>query len=115
MCRALPSLRRRTSAPESEIISELDLGEAEQFVASFDRPNIRYTITEGGGGRENISGVSSKTNTPQTPASSIACRAKKPKKPPAGCRGKGRTALPYHAGLPIEQRANQSKTFFARR
>ncbi|MEQ1613087.1 MAG: RecQ family ATP-dependent DNA helicase, partial [Hyphomicrobiaceae bacterium] len=33
-----------------EIVSELKLESAERFIASFDRPNIRYTIAEMGSG-----------------------------------------------------------------
>ena len=39
-----------------EIATELCLAHARPFVASFDRPNIRYTIAEtaGGGGRQRL-------------------------------------------------------------
>ena len=39
-----------------EIIQELGLEAAQRFVASFDRPNVRYTIAElaGGSARERL-------------------------------------------------------------
>ncbi len=44
------------------------------------------------------------------PASSIACRARKSRKPPPGSRSKGWDALPYHAGLDAATRnANQRR------
>ena len=42
---------RRT---RDEIVAQLDLGEAARFVHSFDRPNIRYTISEGNNPRDRL-------------------------------------------------------------
>ncbi len=94
----------------NEIISELDLAQAEQFVASFDRPNIRYTITEGGGGRDHLWRFLE--NEHPADAGIIYCLSRKKTEETASwLRGKGRTALAYHAGLPIEQRAENQKRF----
>ena len=93
-----------------EIISELDLGEAEQFVASFDRPNIRYSIHEGGGGRDHLWRFLE--NEHPGDAGIIYCLSRKKTEETASwLRGKGRTALAYHAGLPIEERATNQKRF----
>lgn len=93
-----------------EIISELDLGNAKQFISSFDRPNIRYTINEGGGGREHLWRFLE--NEHPTDAGIIYCLSRKKTEETASwLSGKGRIALPYHAGLPIEQRATNQKRF----
>ncbi len=93
-----------------EIISELDLGEAEQFISSFDRPNIRYTILEGGGGREPLWRFLESEHPAD--AGIIYCLSRKKVEETASwLAGKGRTALPYHAGLPVEQRAENQKRF----
>ncbi len=98
---------RRTRA---EIISELDLGEAEQFISSFDRPNIRYTILEGGGGREQLWRFIENEH-PQD-AGIVYCLSRKKVEETANWLSlKGRTALPYHAGLPAEQRAQNQQRF----
>ncbi len=93
-----------------EITSELDLSDAEQFVASFDRPNIRYTINEGGGGRDHLWRFLE--NEHPADAGIIYCLSRKKTEETASwLRGKGRTALAYHAGLPIDERATNQKRF----
>ncbi len=93
-----------------EITSELDLGDAEQFVASFDRPNIRYTINEGGGGRDHLWRFLE--NEHPADAGIIYCLSRKKTEETASwLRSKGRTALAYHAGLPIIERATNQKRF----
>ena len=98
---------RRT---RDEIISELDLGEAEQFISSFDRPNIRYTILEGGGGREQLWRFIEEEHP--TDAGIVYCLSRKKVEETANWLSlKGRTALPYHAGLPVQQRAQNQQRF----
>ncbi len=93
-----------------EIKKELDLSQAEQFISSFDRPNIRYTIVEGGGGRDQLWRFI-KTEHPED-AGIVYCLSRKKVEETAHFLAlKGRTALPYHARLPVEQRAENQKRF----
>ncbi len=92
-----------------EIIERLSLADAKQFVSSFDRPNIRYSITQ-------------KTDTKKQlldflaghrdEAGIVYCLSRKKVEATAdwlcGC---GFTALPYHAGLDASMRATHQKRF----
>ena len=94
-----------------EIATELSLESAEQFVASFDRPNIRYTIAETGsvGARERLWKFIS-TEHPQD-AGIVYCLSRKSvDETAAWLTSKGRRALAYHAGLaPDLRRAAQDR------
>ena len=97
-----------------DIVTELRLDEAQRFVASFDRPNIRYRIAELGGtsAREKLWQFLSVEH----PASAgvVYCLSRRGVEETAEwlCR-KGRVALPYHAGLPAEERAATQSRFLA--
>jgi ATP-dependent DNA helicase RecQ len=94
-----------------EIVSELALGDAERFVASFDRPNIRYTIAEMGGtiARERLWQFLSTEHAED--AGIVYCLSRKAvEETAAWLTQKGRRALAYHAGLaPEVRRAAQSR------
>jgi ATP-dependent DNA helicase RecQ len=94
-----------------EIISELHLENAELFVASFDRPNIRYTIAEMGstGARERLWDFIS-TEHPSDSGIVYCLSRKGVEDTAAWLSAKGRTALAYHAGLePGMRRAAQAR------
>jgi len=96
----------------TDIISELQLHSAERFVASFDRPNIRYTISESGsiGGRDRLWQFL-ETEHP-TSSGIVYCLTRKGVEETAEwLRRKGRTALAYHAGLPAETRRSVLQRF----
>ena len=98
----------------ADIISELRLENAQQFIASFDRPNIRYRITESGGksGREQLWHFIS-TEHP-TDAGIVYCLSRRSvEETAAWLTEKGRPALAYHAGLPAEQRRVHQERFLA--
>jgi ATP-dependent DNA helicase RecQ len=83
-----------------EIVSELKLERAQRFIASFDRPNIRYTIsTMGGmGARERLWQFLETEHAED--AGIVYCLSRKSvEETAAWLTGKGRTALAYHAGL----------------
>jgi ATP-dependent DNA helicase RecQ len=95
-----------------EIITELRLEEAERFVSSFDRPNIRYTIAEGGSmsAREKL--WQFLTAEHPTDAGIVYCLSRKScEETAAWLVGKGRKALAYHAGLSTEIRAATQAKF----
>ncbi len=93
-----------------EIIAQLQLQNAKLFINSFDRPNIRYTISEGQNGRDRLWRFIEREH-PQD-AGIIYCLSRKKVEAVAEwlCK-KGRIALPYHAGLPSEVRADHQQRF----
>ncbi len=93
-----------------EIISELALENADQFIASFDRPNIRYTIAQGAGGREALWKFLAREH--EGDAGIVYCLSRKKVEDIARwLTNKGRTALPYHAGLHKDERQHNMERF----
>lgn len=95
-----------------EIVSELNLHDAHRFVASFDRPNIRYTIAEMGSmsAREKLWQFL-ETEHPQD-AGIVYCLSRKGvEETAAWLSSKGRTALAYHAGLDAGVRRRVQERF----
>ncbi len=93
-----------------EIIRELALEKADQFIASFDRPNIRYTIAQGAGGREALWRFLAREH--EDDAGIIYCLSRKKVEDIARwLGGKGRVALPYHAGLDKHKRQQHMERF----
>jgi ATP-dependent DNA helicase RecQ len=94
-----------------EIIQQLRLERAHTFIASFDRPNIRYTIdaSAAGSGRERLSAFIREHHAGQ--AGIVYCLSRKQVEETAAVlSAKGRVALPYHAGLdPDLRRLNQQR------
>jgi len=93
-----------------EIITQLQLQDARLFVNSFDRPNIRYTISEGQNGRERLWRFIETEHVHD--AGIVYCLSRKKVEAVAEWLSKkGRIALPYHAGLPSEDRARHQQRF----
>jgi len=98
----------------AEIKSELRLEQAAEFVASFDRPNIRYTIAEMGsvGARERLWRFIADEHAED--AGIVYCLSRKQvEETAAWLTAKGRTAIAYHAGLPPETRRSAQTRFLA--
>jgi ATP-dependent DNA helicase RecQ len=97
-----------------EIVRELNLENAQRYVASFDRPNINYRIAELGGAsaREKLwQFIETEHNED---AGIVYCLSRRAvEETAAWLTKKGRTALPYHAGLPADQRAKTQSKFLA--
>ncbi len=92
-----------------EIVAQLDLDMAARFVHSFDRPNIRYTISEGNSPRDRLWRFIDREHAGA--AGIVYCLSRNKVEQVADwlC-GKGRVALPYHAGLPEHvRRENQAR------
>ena len=89
-----------------EIIQQLQLDQAEIFIHSFDRPNIRYTVSDSSNGRQQLLKFI-ETHHPED-AGIVYCLSRNKVETVAQwlCE-QGRAALPYHAGLPpqVRQRA----------
>jgi ATP-dependent DNA helicase RecQ len=99
---------------QAEIASELGLEDAAKFVASFDRPNIRYTIAESGkvSARDQLWRFIQEEH-PQD-AGIVYCLSRKSvEETAAWLTRKGRTALPYHAGLDARVRAETQARFLS--
>lgn len=94
-----------------EITERLSLQAARQFVSNFDRPNIRYRITENNGNtRERLLRFIRDEHDDE--AGIVYCLSRKRvDEIAAWLRGKGLNALPYHAGLPTEQRKHNQEHF----
>jgi ATP-dependent DNA helicase RecQ len=96
----------------ADIASELALHDAHSFVASFDRPNIRYTIAEMGqsSARERLWQFIA-TDHPND-AGIVYCLSRRGvEETAAWLTRKGRTALAYHAGLAPDVRATVQSRF----
>jgi ATP-dependent DNA helicase RecQ len=94
-----------------EIVSRLALEDAGQFVTGFDRPNIRYRITENtGNAREQLLRFIRDEHPGE--AGIVYCLSRKRvDEIAAWLRDKGCTALPYHAGMDAAERARNQERF----
>jgi ATP-dependent DNA helicase RecQ len=98
-----------TKATRAEIASRLSLGSAQQFVASFDRPNIRYRIEPKA---EPLKQLLTLLRTEHDgDAGIVYCLSRASvEKTAEFLERNGITALPYHAGLDAATRkANQAR------
>jgi ATP-dependent DNA helicase RecQ len=93
----------------AEIALRLQLGDARQFVSSFDRPNIRYQIVEKGNGRKQL--LDFITAEHGGDAGIVYCLSRKKVEETAEFLNEnGIRALPYHAGMDHPKRsANQAR------
>jgi ATP-dependent DNA helicase RecQ len=92
-----------------EIAERLDLGQAREFVASFDRPNIRYAVTPKDNPQRQLREV-----LRRHPGGSgiIYCQSRRRvEETAAALAAEGWTALPYHAGLESAIRAANQRRF----
>lgn len=93
-----------------EIIQRLALGGARVFSDSFDRPNIRYRITVKNRAREQLARFLDAEHPED--AGIVYCLSRKRVEETAEwLTERGRPALPYHAGLPAEVRAEHQQRF----
>ena len=94
----------------AEIAQRLQLEEARQFVSSFDRPNIRYSIVEKTNGRKQLLDFI----TAEHPGDSgiVYCLSRKKVEETAEFLNEnGIRALPYHAGMEHSLRAHNQSRF----
>jgi ATP-dependent DNA helicase RecQ len=95
-------------ATRVEIRERLKLGDAAEFVSSFDRPNIHYSVTERNDERAQLTEF---LDDHEDEAGIIYCISRKRvEETAAWLQSQGRNALPYHAGLDQSVRkANQDR------
>ncbi len=93
-----------------DIVERLQLESARQFVSSFDRPNIRYTIIEKKDGLAQLARFIEREH-PQD-AGIVYCQSRKRVEEVAGALSEaGLLALPYHAGLDSSVRQKHQDRF----
>jgi ATP-dependent DNA helicase RecQ len=95
---------------QQEIIEQLKLHNAEKFVSSFDRPNLRYRIVQKQSPREQL--LRFLETEHKKNAGIIYCLSRKKVEETARwLSDKGWDALPYHAGLSSSVRQQNQKRF----
>ncbi len=97
---------RRTRA---EIIERLALADAEVFLASFDRPNIRYRVEQKDDSRRQLRDF---LDAHAGQSGIVYCMSRKKVDETAAFLSElGLTALPYHAGMDAALRAKNQRRF----
>jgi ATP-dependent DNA helicase RecQ len=94
----------------ADIVERLHLEQARQFVSSFDRPNIRYTIVE----KKDVSNQLLRfiQNEHADEAGVVYCQSRRRVEEIAQIlQQAGINALPYHAGFPAEVRQQHQDRF----
>ncbi|WP_449277719.1 DNA helicase RecQ [Leucobacter sp. GX24907] len=101
-----------TATPEThrEITERLHLGNARHFVSSFDRPNIRYRIAPKGQVRKQLIDFIRGEHAGEA-GIVYALSRKRVEQTAEALREAGIDAVPYHAGLPGEQRLEAQSRF----
>ncbi|MDZ4212309.1 MAG: RecQ family ATP-dependent DNA helicase, partial [Methylotenera sp.] len=96
----------------AEIVERLKLEDACQFVSSFDRPNIRYRVTQKANARQQLESFLEAEHA--NDAGIIYCLSRRKVEETAEwLKSRGWDALPYHAGLDASVR-NQNQRRFLR-
>jgi ATP-dependent DNA helicase RecQ len=100
-----------TLPTRDEIVARLELDNPRVFVESFDRPNIRYAVqTKTDARRQLLEFLRSHRGEPGI----VYCLSRdKTESTSAWLTEHGFAALPYHAGLPAETRAEHQRRFLA--
>lgn len=94
----------------SEIIDRLQLGQAQQFISSFDRPNIRYQIVEKENVRRQLLDFITMEHAGE--AGIVYCLSRKKVEETAEfLRESGISALAYHAGMDTLTRGQHQSRF----
>ena len=100
-----------TPPTRDEIIARLELDAPAVFTASFDRPNIRYHVQAKSDARRQLLRF---LDNHRGEAGIVYCLARnKTEQTAEWLREQGFDALPYHAGLPAEIRAEHQRRFVA--
>ncbi|MEW8562754.1 MAG: DNA helicase RecQ [Candidatus Thiodiazotropha sp.] len=95
----------------SEITQRLNLQQAVEFIASFDRPNIRYQITENdGNARERLLRFIREEH-PGDSGIVYCLSRKRVEETAAWLRSREIEALPYHAGMDNQSRQSHQRRF----
>jgi len=93
-----------------EIVERLALEQAQQFVSSFDRPNIKYRVTQKANARQQLQNFL-ETEHPDDAGIVYCLSRKKVEETAAWLKEQGWNALPYHAGLDADIRSKHQRRF----
>ena len=92
-----------------EIVERLALGQARQFISSFDRPNIRYRVVARDNARRQLLAFLREHGDQ---SGIVYCLSRRKVEETASwLEGQGLTALPYHAGMDAARRAEHQRRF----
>ncbi|MET1029253.1 MAG: DNA helicase RecQ [Dongiaceae bacterium] len=95
---------------QAEIRTRLALNDAEIYLSSFDRPNIRYRVVEKTDAKRQLMQILERDHAGS--AGIVYCQSrKKVEEIAAWLQGRGLTALPYHAGMSAEDRRRNQERF----
>ena len=98
-----------TPIVREEIVERLELNDPAIFVSPFDRPNIRYQVQAKVDARRQLADF---LRGHADDAGIVYCMSRKRAESTAeSLRREGYNALPYHAGLPAEVRAENQRRF----
>ena len=93
-----------------EIVERLALEQAQHFISSFDRPNIRYRVIQKNNSRQQLLSFL-EAEHPEDAGIVYCLSRKKVEETAAWLKEQGRDALPYHAGLDAEMRSKNQRRF----
>ncbi|MBU1213738.1 MAG: DNA helicase RecQ [Gammaproteobacteria bacterium] len=93
-----------------EIIERLALEQAQQFVSSFDRPNIQYRVALKNNARQQLQ-TFLETEHPDDAGIVYCLSRKRVEETASWLKEKGWDALPYHAGLDAAVRSKNQQRF----
>jgi len=94
----------------ADIVHRLHLEDAQIYISSFDRPNIRYTIVEKNNPRQQL--LRFLRDEHEDEAGVVYCQSrKKVEETAAWLESEGLRALPYHAGLDASMRQRHQDRF----
>lgn len=101
------------AATKKEIITCLDLEGAPVYISSFDRPNIRYSVSKKGTKTENREKLLNFIESEHpNDAGIVYCLSRKSTEEVSSfLKSKGLKAMPYHAGLDQEYRNRVQERF----
>ncbi len=104
------ALTATADAPtQREIAERLQLEDAQHFISSFDRPNIRYAVEAREGGLHQLMDV---IDRHRGASGIVYCMSRRKVEATAeALREQGIDALPYHAGLDAGVRADHQRRF----
>jgi len=105
------ALTATADAPtRAEIVERLALEDAQQFVSSFDRPNIKYRIAQKANARSQLEAFLESEHPDD--AGIVYCLSRRKVEETADwLKQRGWDALPYHAGLDAATRNANQKRF----
>lgn len=105
------ALTATADAPtRAEIVERLKLENAQQFVSSFDRPNIRYRITQKNNARQQLEAFL-EAEHPNDAGIVYCLSRRKVEETAEWLKSRGWNALPYHAGLDANIRNTHQRKF----